>query len=316
MGIVIIIGIVQAFFIDLILLSKKNKSLPDKIFAIWMFFIGLHLALLYLQYIEYYNINPHILGISEPLPFIHGPLLLLYVTTLVHIDRKFNKLFLLHFLPAFIYYLLLLPKILLPANEKMRFVFEQIPVDPPLFISIFSILVNVTGPVYIIWSLILLKKHYRNIRESFSDIEKINLIWLRNIIIGMALIWTTILLSYILNDLTLSYLTDIAITLFVFLIGYFGTRQGIIFSDNMFYQNYEKNISANKYEKSPLTDEKAEIQAKQLKEYMEAEKPYLESKITSSHLAADLNTNPNYLSQVINDKIGNNFYDFINKYRV
>lgn len=49
---------------------------------------------------------------------------------------------------------------------------------------------------------------------------------------------------------------------------------------------------------------------------MEKEKPYLENKITLPVLASQLNMNPNYLSQVINDKLNQNFYDFINNYRV
>jgi YesN/AraC family two-component response regulator len=49
---------------------------------------------------------------------------------------------------------------------------------------------------------------------------------------------------------------------------------------------------------------------------MEKEKPYLESKITLPQLASQFNTNPNYLSQIINELLNQNLYDFINKYRV
>ena len=40
MGIIFIIGSVQAFFIEFILLNKKNKAFVDKVLAVWMFFIG------------------------------------------------------------------------------------------------------------------------------------------------------------------------------------------------------------------------------------------------------------------------------------
>ena len=40
MTIIFIIGFVQAFFICLILLNKKNKRLPDKILTLWIFVTG------------------------------------------------------------------------------------------------------------------------------------------------------------------------------------------------------------------------------------------------------------------------------------
>ncbi|HTE33290.1 MAG TPA: helix-turn-helix domain-containing protein, partial [Chryseolinea sp.] len=43
--------------------------------------------------------------------------------------------------------------------------------------------------------------------------------------------------------------------------------------------------------------------------------PYLDPELTLSQLAKDLNIGRSQLSQLINDSIGDNFYDFINKYR-
>jgi AraC-like DNA-binding protein len=45
-------------------------------------------------------------------------------------------------------------------------------------------------------------------------------------------------------------------------------------------------------------------------------KPFLDSELTLSSLAKDLNMSRSQLSQLINDGIGENFYDFVNKYRV
>ena len=45
-------------------------------------------------------------------------------------------------------------------------------------------------------------------------------------------------------------------------------------------------------------------------------KPYLDPELTLSQLAKDLSISRSQLSQLINDGIGENFYDFVNKYRV
>lgn len=49
---------------------------------------------------------------------------------------------------------------------------------------------------------------------------------------------------------------------------------------------------------------------------MDTEKAYTESELSLSDLANRLGTLPNYLSQVINDKEGKNFYDYINTLRI
>ncbi|NJK95779.1 MAG: AraC family transcriptional regulator [Bacteroidales bacterium] len=49
---------------------------------------------------------------------------------------------------------------------------------------------------------------------------------------------------------------------------------------------------------------------------MNDKKPYLEPKLTLNALAAELNISVNYLSQLINQYQGKNFYDFVNGFRI
>jgi AraC-like DNA-binding protein len=316
MAFVFIIGVAQAFFIFLVLLNKKKKSLSDNILALWIFIIGLHLLLFYLYYIDYYQVLPHLLGIMVPLPLVHGPFLLIYVTLLIKEKQKFNKLLLLHFTPALIFYFLLLPIMILPAAEKLHYVFEVLPVEAPLYFDVFDLLIIISGPVYTVWSLILLKENYRKIKENYSYIEKINLIWLRNLIIGMAVIWVAVIITSFMDEDIGSTIVFVAVTFFVFLIGYYGTRQGVIFTDPVETSPDGSSSSKEKYKKSPLNANQSQSLLEKLLVFMEEEKPYLASKITLPQLASRFETNPNYLSQVINEKLNQNLYDFINKYRV
>ena len=48
---------------------------------------------------------------------------------------------------------------------------------------------------------------------------------------------------------------------------------------------------------------------------MDTEKLYKESDLTLTQLAKQLNTHPNYLSQIINEKEEKNFFDYINTLR-
>ena len=49
---------------------------------------------------------------------------------------------------------------------------------------------------------------------------------------------------------------------------------------------------------------------------MQKERPYLESELTLPKLADLLQVPPHHLSQVINESLGQNFFDFVNAHRV
>ena len=49
---------------------------------------------------------------------------------------------------------------------------------------------------------------------------------------------------------------------------------------------------------------------------MSTSKPFLDSELTLPQLAKELNISSHSLSQILNDRLGYNFFDFINQYRV
>lgn len=73
---------------------------------------------------------------------------------------------------------------------------------------------------------------------------------------------------------------------------------------------------SKKYKKSTLSKKQAELIKKELNTYMATEKLYLNSKLTLSDLAESVNVSTNQLSQLLNEHIGKNFYDYVNTYRL
>jgi ligand-binding sensor domain-containing protein/AraC-like DNA-binding protein len=70
------------------------------------------------------------------------------------------------------------------------------------------------------------------------------------------------------------------------------------------------------YKKSNLKPEQVALYQKQLQVYMDSEKPFLDPQLTLRRLADQISIPLHYLSQVINDKFGLNFNEFINGYRI
>ncbi|MGV3558812.1 helix-turn-helix domain-containing protein [Larkinella arboricola] len=71
-----------------------------------------------------------------------------------------------------------------------------------------------------------------------------------------------------------------------------------------------------KYERSSLSEEIEENLLNRLNRLFEDEKPYLESDLSLPKLAQRLNTSPHHLSQLLNDRLEQSFFDLLATYRV
>ena len=71
-----------------------------------------------------------------------------------------------------------------------------------------------------------------------------------------------------------------------------------------------------KYLKSGLKKDDAKIYLAKLKEFMQAEKPYLDNTLGLKDLAKFIDITTNQLSQLLNEQLNQNFYDFVNSYRI
>lgn len=77
----------------------------------------------------------------------------------------------------------------------------------------------------------------------------------------------------------------------------------------------ENKIKESKYENSCLCEELKDDLLKRLIVLMEEQEPYLKSNLKIEDLAAMLNTNSKYLSQIINEHYNKNFANYLNGYR-
>ena len=315
---VFIAGGTLAFFFELLLLGKKNKCLCDKILAVWMFFLGIHLFSYYLSSTGLYLKYPHLSGIANPLPLIHGPLLFLYMGAVTHYFLKWKSIYLLHFLPvvafAFLYFDFFVPS----GQEKLKFI-KDIFINQYHVIGLFYPAVLLSGIIYISLTGLLYRRHRRNILNTLSNFtDKNNLHWLRNILIGMTAIWVVVFINKSVLHSPIDDIIYITVSFFVVFIGFFGFRQGDIFINIPDKYLNEGLIVDNKprYIKSGLKEDQAKEIKQQLEKIIIERKLFLDENMSMPKLAEVLNIHPNYLSQIINEKFQKNFYDFINSYRI
>jgi AraC-like DNA-binding protein len=324
MNTVFIIGIFLSFFLQFLLLAKKDKSVADKILAVWMFIFGVHLFSYYIYSLGYWEVYPHLVGITNPFPLLHGPMLYLYVLFSLRSDRRFTRIDMLHFAPFVLSYVYLSRFYLFYTTEQKAMIDRGELDDYSGFMTLSLIAFFVSGFTYTIISYRLLGRHQSMINENFAFRESINLNWLRYFIWGIGIIFGGAITVEILRDglgVDFGFNADLIlyslIILFILFLGFFGIRHQDVFTGG--YVNEERIVesrTAGEYARSGLKEEDALKYHRRLTELMKSEKPYLEPKLTLSTLAGELDISPNHLSQVINQYEGKNFFDFVNSYRV
>ncbi len=325
MEVIFISGIFMSFFIVILLLTKKQKALTDKILAVWIAVIGIHLMAYNFYQLGYWQLYPHIIGTTVPFPLLYGPMLYLYTRYSLRTDQKLQSLDYLHFAPAVAAYLYMSKFFFFYTAEEKRMVdMEEIP-DFGVFKIVLMVVILISGFSYSILAYRLTIKHKQKISNFFSYREGINLKWLRYCIRSIGLVFLSASIAFIMQDafdvhfsVNLDYISYLIIIGFIFYIGYFGIKHENIFTNNPQTNNSkaEKRGKVEKYKKSGIKNEVASDLFMKLKNIMENEKPYLEPKLSLATLAERLGISPNQLSQVINQEGNVNFYDFVNTYRV
>jgi AraC-like DNA-binding protein len=317
---IFIIGAAQGLMLSIFLSRKKENRSANRLLSVLMLIFAIDLLIGIYIITGAYLEDPTFIGISQALPYLYGPGIFLYVYLLSHKKDGFRKTYWLHAIPFllvqlyglfFFYFEPMEYKILICTNTDQQ----------PWHLAIIGDLIPLHGCTYVFFTIREVLRYNRRLKESYSNIDKINLNWLLYITSGTALIWVIVILSYTLNfiygdDLQANVFIYISLSVFLYTFGFKSLRQPetIILEEGVIQNIEDKNQVS--YKKSGLADEKAEEMHQKLLHLMNTEKPFLDNKLSLSQLSERLNISTHNLSEVINRKQNQNFYDFINKYRV
>lgn len=313
---IILLGIFQGIILGIFLFStKRGNKLANKILGLLIILFSFSISHTVLYPLGFYHKFPHLLMLNHPILFLFGPLFFYYQQALIDKKFKVEKKNLLHFIPFVIYVFILSPLYIQSAEEKLKYITGDYS-KLAIFDYLFTPLQIIQLLIYLLIVHGKLKKYNEKIKNSYSSLEKINLKWLQTFIkffLAVYGLMTVVLLLYFLGyvDFVFKYgsgLIGLIVTISIYSIGYKGLTQPEIFV------TYYDNELLLPEERVKSTAQKEVIQS--LKSVMNEKKLYLNSELTLKELADSISIQAYQLSKLLNEEMKQNFYDFVNGYRI
>ena len=290
--------------------AKKRKNINGYlIFLVFVLLIGLSGRVLYLS--DLFGKDFRLIGLSEFATLLFGSTIFLFTkSSLGH--KSFSKQDLVHYVPGFFYILFVIFYFMLPSNEvigsraKSGELFRTI----TLFIGI-GLLFNIT---YWLLSLQTFLEFRKKLRDEVSYAVKTSFFFNFLIAIGVCLLsWLVVyvisIFGFELIERQAREFIWLSIALVILFIAYYS-----IISPPLFQIQSLKLTP--KYSQSKLSLKDLETLKITLENLMEEKKPYLNSKLLKSELSEMLGVSNPEMARLLNEKIGMNFFEFVNYYRI
>jgi AraC-like DNA-binding protein len=326
----------QALLLSLLIFHKHHQLYANRFLGLMLLCYSFILIHLILWETGIYSMYPHLYPQLMSISFLVGPCHFLYARYLISGTHRFKTVHWFHFVPFGLYQIYLSQYLFKSSADIATIIHNMEQRISYLEFILYDWLIILQGSVYLILTLIILKRYRAEIKNVFSSLEKVRLDWLRNITYLAAggmfvfLVENSLWLSGI--NLTNYNLSSMIIAGYVYSMGYLGLFKAEVFTkpdiSASLLQVFELGqhtpepggtpsaAEEKKYSKSGLSEEKAKNYMQKLIAAMEQEKLYRNSNLALGDLADRLSMSAHNLSEVLNTQLQANFFDFINRYRV
>ena len=309
-------------FATMIVASGKFRPISAGLLAGFFLsqsFISLHELVLYGDQFRYavLSSSPNWFFIGSMGYALDGPLLYLYVLSIIRSDFNLGSSHRWHLLPLVVYFLFLIFAFYSQTHMQKVALIDLYQFDLDWQFVTMDTLIKSSRLAYFIMSIYLINKYRQQLKDYQSSIENIDLTWLKILVLGFALVSLVGVLLSISKVVNLFYTVDISLQIFLGLTTYYTNLILVCFL--LFFS--AANISSVKKVKDQSKTSYANYQAddeyvSRILKFMDDEKPYLKSNITLDALSELIDVPARELTAVLNGHFKMNFYEFINNYRI
>ncbi len=257
---------------------------------------------------------PSLVFWTNALPLTFGPLLWLYTKKITGITAPFKRYWL-HFLPFILAFILTVVSYHIQPLETKREILALArgPLQKSLPVIISTMVLYAHVALYAFLSIRDVMRYQTSLKDQYSSSQQVNVRWW----ILLISLYALVLLVAFINSVygfagnTQSYeLSLIALSFATLLFASFFMYRAIS-------SPFPKAESLPpKYAASPLDETQLDRLETKLDSVMANQKLYRDADLSTDTLAAELHTSGRWLSQLINQRKGMNFYDYVNSQRI
>lgn len=316
MEIVAWIGFSQALFSGLLTLTKKDKSISDKLLSGWLFLLAIEFLTFGLES----KIFPDFILLSNSF-LLFNPALFLYTRSLTQPHFKLRPIQFLHLVP---YLFFKITAWIIKEPQSFENFFQSN--NTLWFRLVFGVFGVVSWIVYLWLTGIIITRHRKQVQNEFSTIDMFKRIgWILFIVVFYIIYCISTFFWGVFNiivydTLSLTIFNYSALLFFIYIFGFYGLKQPSIFKLNENSEKLDKIvnqvITINKTSNSFLSETSSELIQEKIITYFQKEKPYMKPELNMTLLSEKLKIPKHHLTEVLNGKLGKNFFQFVNEYRI
>jgi AraC-like DNA-binding protein len=305
-------GIAQGLFVVLLLNNKNvRRSRANAFLSILLIAFSFSIAHIFFagRVVSHF---PEVYSVGDPTFFLIAPLLWFYTKELTGERVRLSATLFLHFLPFL--FIIFLSLTLRNIDRDLIALLDR---NQRLVNIAFWVLLVAQFSAYQIFTRKKWIAYQELIQQEVSNKEGVDISWVRFfmvifLLINLFFLFSLFVVIHVDSGTWLPKAIALIFSLSVFALGYKGILQKEIF------QKGEEPTASNPVGSAtePVSARWNQEMINSLLNFMQQKEPYLDPELTLSELAKDLNISRSQLSMLINEGIGDNFYDFVNKYRV
>ncbi|WP_339617497.1 helix-turn-helix domain-containing protein [uncultured Gilvimarinus sp.] len=306
--------------------TNKDKALSTAFFIGFLLchiFIPLHELTFWGKQFRIWllDVSPNMFFLGSYAYFLDGPLLYLFVRSLLYKDFELKRIHLLHALPVVLYFFHMLFSFYLQDYERREMLVETQHIAysaPYLYFDAAGRFIRV---VYALLCIKLAFAYGEQLKNVFANLNKRDVAWLKVMLVSFLALfsWDAVLLSLklhglIIDDFNLDLLNIVGLS------AYYLTFIVLNVLISLKFTLFTSVAAINERPHTPRADDNAPQEDKahieHIKAVMASSKVYTQPDITIDRLATELQLPTKRLSQIIKQDFHLNFYEFINSYRI
>ncbi|OJJ17972.1 hypothetical protein BKI52_29385 [marine bacterium AO1-C] len=311
---ILLLGFIQALILIFLLLFKSSKHPSNFLLATLLFILGRQDMSAFLPQLGLKDRYPFLLPFFYEYLFVLGPILYFYVRSLTKSTFRFDR--------RFWVYIGVGLSVDLAFHQVIYWWVATKGYSPWIatFINVVGLLTVIQIVVVLVLSIRTLRTFDRSLQDHFTNLGKINLRWLQNLllaIVGLTIYWAVlefieVLLGYHIDGI-FYHLLNGALIVLVYWIGFSQyLRPKVVIMEEEAVVTHQPSKTAT----SAFSEAKMAQYAQLLQQAMQQDKLYQDATLNLYTLAEHLNISTKAVSQTLNQYIGKNLSDFVNEYRV